>query len=74
LAIGKLRDGDAVYLEDGKTMNKTFMRELYAKFRERYGRGAEEFDNIYLDKYDVSQMFQAYLVKQTSVPKTVTIE
>ncbi len=72
--LGEFRDGDAVYLADGKTMNKTFMRELYAKFRERYGRGAEEFDNIYLDKYDVSQMFQAYLVKQTSVPKTVPTE
>ncbi len=68
--LGEFRDGDAVYLEDGKTMNKTFVRELYAKFRERYGRTAEAFDNIYLDKFDVSQMFQAYLIKQTSVPKT----
>lgn len=72
--LGEFRDGDAVYLEDGKTMNKTFVRELYAKFRERYGRSAEEFDNIYLDKFDVSQMFKTYLDKQTQVPKTVSTE
>ena len=72
--LGEFRDGDAVYLEDGKTMNKTFMRELYTKFRERYGRMAEEFDNIYLDKFDVSQMFKAYLDRQTQVPKSATTE
>ncbi len=50
------------------------MRELYTKFRERYGRMAEEFDNIYLDKFDVSQMFKAYLDRQTQVPKSATTE
>ena len=61
--LGEFRDGDAIYLED-KTINKEVIRELYAKFRETYGRPVEAFDNIYLDKFDVTQMFKVYLEKQ----------
>jgi len=46
--LGEFRDGDAIYKED-KTINKEVIRELYAKFRESYGRLVEAFDNIYLD-------------------------
>lgn len=61
--LGEIRDGDAIYKED-KTINKEVIRELYAKFRETYGRPVEAFDNIYLDKFDVSQMVKIYLERK----------
>lgn len=61
--LGEIRDGDAIYLAD-KTINKEVVRELYAKFRETYGRPVEAFDNIYLDKFDVSQMVKIYLERK----------
>jgi len=61
--LGEFRDGDAIYLED-KSINKEVIRELYAKFRETYGRSIEAFDNIYLDKFDVSQMVKVYLERR----------
>ena len=61
--LGEIRDGDAIYKKD-KTIDKQVIRELYAKFRETYGRSVEAFDNIYLDKFDVSQMVKIYLERK----------